>query len=251
MPDRPRLVLVRHGESTGNADGLFSGILDVPLTATGQNEARRAAALLRAASIDPDLVVTSTLQRSVESARIIVDALARRPRTVVADWHLNERNYGALTGLSKTAVRTQYGVEAFTEWRRSMNTRPPALGDDAFAQLTSTAAFKGQPAEAMTRTESLHDVILRLRPLVDDRIAPSLGRGDTVLVVGHGNSLRALRALLDDLDDAAVRALNLPTGQPFVYGTDAHGSPNSRSGRYLDPDRAHRAAITIAREGGT
>ncbi|WP_243694787.1 2,3-bisphosphoglycerate-dependent phosphoglycerate mutase [Labedella populi] len=251
MPEHPRLVLVRHGESTGNADGLFSGILDVPLTDTGRNEARGAAALLRAASIDPDVVVTSTLQRSVESARIIVDHLAARSRTVVADWHLNERNYGALTGLSKTAVRTEYGAEAFREWRRSMNGRPPALADDAFARLTASAAFEGQPADAMTRTESLRDVILRLHPLVDDRIDPALTRGDTVLVVGHGNSLRALRALLDHLDDAAVRDLNIPTGHPFVYDTGAHGSPISRSGRYLDPARAERAAITLAHEGGT
>lgn len=251
MPAHSPLVLVRHGESTGNAEGLFCGVLDVPLTDLGRAEARRAATLLREASIEPDLVITSTLWRSVESARIIVDALPARPRVVAAEWRLNERNYGALTGLSKDTVRAEYGAGAFLEWRRSMDTRPPALSDDAFARLADSSAFRDQPDEAMARAESLHDVILRLRPLLEDRILPALVQGETVLVVGHGNSLRALRAVLDDLGDAAVRELNIPTGQPFVYDTGPSGSPISRSGRYLDPARADRAAITLAHEGGT
>ncbi|PPF21711.1 phosphoglycerate mutase [Rathayibacter sp. AY1C2] len=251
MPAHPPLVLVRHGESTGNADGLFCGVLDVPLTDLGRDEARQAATVLRDASIDPDLILTSTLQRSTESARIIAGALPGRPRIVAAQWRLNERNYGALTGLSTSAVGARYGADAFLEWRRSMDVRPPALSAAAFVQLHRSAAFRGQPAEAMTEMESLRDVVHRLQPLLEERIMPALQEGETVLIVGHGNSLRALRALLEDLGDAAVRDLNIPTGQPYLYDTGPSGTPISRSGRYLDPARADRAAITLAHEGGT
>lgn len=244
------LVLLRHGQSTANLAGTFTGVLDAALTTTGVGESHTAATLLNSAGLRPDVVFTSTLCRTMVTATVV---LADLGSTVVpvADWRLNERNYGALTGLTKDDVRRRYGDEQFRRWRRSVDVAPPPMSDSLFHRLQSSSPFTDLPAQVLTRTENLRDVILRVRQFYDERVLPELSQGRTVFVVGHGNSLRALCAVLDGLSDAAVETLNIPTGHPLVYQFTAAHSPTPRGGRYLDPEPAHAASAALASQGGT
>lgn len=198
MPQPGSLLLVRHGESTANAAGLFTGILDVGLTELGFAEARAAANLVEAAHYRFDVVYISELIRTWQTAEIILTALNLHP-ALWPDWRLNERNYGALTGRSKHDVLTDYGEATFLRWRRSVNVAPPPMPDDQFEVLGRTLPFSALPAAALSRTESLADVIDRVRVFSMQRVVPELLLGTNVLVVGHGNSLRALCAELDQL----------------------------------------------------
>jgi 2,3-bisphosphoglycerate-dependent phosphoglycerate mutase len=240
------LVLLRHGQSRANADGLFTGLLDVPLTQTGRAEAVHAAELLNDANLAPSTWFCSPLRRARQTAGILRGLVRRPPERVELDWRLVERNYGALTGRTKRSVLAEHGEHQFRAWRRSVDTAPPPMS--ATQQAT---VYAGGPGAHLSATESLRDVIMRVGELWHQRIAPSAGVEESVLVVAHGNSLRALAAILDDLDDAAVERLNIPTGHPLVYRLDAQSRPLEAGGRYLDPDAAAAAAITIAREGGT
>ncbi len=251
MRDAGILVLLRHGESTANAAGLFTGVLDVPLSVRGIHEAHAAAALLTEAGLAPQSVFSSELHRARQTAEIVIGDLPARPEVLAADWRLNERNYGALTGRSKEGVRAEFGQEQFLAWRRSVHTAPPPLGDAAFAELRESALFQRLPAEALTRTEALSEVMTRVAAFHTERVQPRLAAGQTVLVVAHGNSLRAYCAVLDALDDHAIHRLNLPTGHPLVYRFASAPAPRRRGGRYLDAVGAHAAAITLALEGGT
>lgn len=244
------LVLLRHGESTANAAGTFTGVLDVELTSRGVSETHTAAALLDAAALQPDAVFTSALGRTITTARIVLDDLGS---AVVPhpDWRLNERNYGALTGRSKADERSAHGGGQLHRWRRSIDDAPPPLSDAQFHELKHQAAFTSLPAEALTRTENLRDVILRVTGFTDDELRPELLLGRTVLVVGHGNSLRALCAVLDHLTDAEVERLNIPTGQPLVYRFTSELSPTPPGGRYLAPEAASAASEILASQGGT
>lgn len=198
MPQPGSLLLVRHGESTANAAGLFTGILDVGLTELGFAEARAAANLVEAAHYRFDVVYISELIRTWQTAEIILTAFNLHP-ALWPDWRLNERNYGALTGRSKHDVLTDYGEATFLRWRRSVNVAPPPMPDDQFEVLGRTLPFSALPAAALSRTESLADVIDRVRVFSMQRVVPELLLGTNVLVVGHGNSLRALCAELDQL----------------------------------------------------
>lgn len=238
------MVLVRHGQSQANADGLFTGLLDVPLTDTGREEAREAAMLLEAADLHPPVWFSSPLRRAVETVEIMRTVLQPGPVTVEVDWRLAERNYGALTGKSKAEVLATYGEDQFRTWRRSVHTAPPPMTAEQFATL-------GDVPEWLGRTESLAAVIARVGNLWRERIEPALQTGRDVLVVAHGNSLRALCTVLDRLGTDEVESLNIPTGHPLVYRMGEDGRPRVRGGVYLDPAAATVAAATIAREGGT
>lgn len=251
MPDAGILVLLRHGESTANAAGLFTGVLDAPLSVRGIREAHAAAALLAEAGLAPQTVFSSELHRARQTTEIVTADLPARPESVASDWRLNERNYGALTGRSKADVRAEFGQEQFLAWRRSVHTAPPPLGDAAFAALRETALFRRLPAEALTRTESLSEVMTRVAEFHAERVEPRLADGQTVLVVAHGNSLRAFCAVLDSLDDHDIHRLNLPTGHPLVYRFGVALAPRQLSGRYLDAVGAMAAAIALAGQGGT
>lgn len=237
------LILVRHGQSQANADGLFTGLLDVPLTDVGREEAERCAALLNRASLAPPIWFCSPLNRAERTAAIMRQHVKRPPERVVYDWRLSERNYGALTGLSKNAVLTEHGYDRYIAWRRSVDVAPPPMSDAQHADL--------HPDPRLGRTEALRTVIRRVDAAWTERIAPTLRAEGSVLVIAHGNSLRALCAVLDRLDDAAVQDLNIPTGHPLVYRVDNHGHPLEPGGRYLDQAAAVTAAATIASEGGT
>ena len=242
------LVLLRHGESSANAEELFTGLLDVPLTERGREEARRAGEQLLAAGLWPRHWVCSPQLRGRETAEMLLQ-VGPAPEQFDLDGRLIERNYGALTGHAKADVLARYGEQQFRTWRRSVHAAPPPL--DAAQVQELELPLRGYPHARVTPTESLHDVIVRVVPLWRDLLTPALERGDQVLVIAHGNSLRALCAVIDHLGDAEVEALNIPNAHPLVYEVDAAGVPSPRGGTYLDPDAAHEAAAIIARGGGT
>lgn len=251
VPQTVSLLLLRHGESTANAAGLFTGVLDVPLTQLGFREALVAAELIRASGLRIDVALVSELLRAQQTATAVLDALELGSVQPLSDWRLDERNYGALTGRSKHEVLTEYGEALFHSWRRSLNVAPPPMPEEQFIELGARRPFISLPAAALTRTESLADVIARVRPFYAERVLPELRRGSNVLVVGHGNSLRAVCAELDGLSAEEIETLNIPTGQPLLYEFDGGSSPTPSAKRYLDPETALAASELIAQQGGT
>lgn len=244
-------MLLRHGESTYNALGLFTGLLDAPLTEHGRDEARSAARLLPAANITPVVVHSSLLARARETAEIVSAGLGLPHLPLHATWRLDERNYGALTGRSKAAVLAEYGPENFLKWRRTSAGEPPPMDEDLLNTIRAQDALRDAPPEAVTATESLDDVRARIEPFWNLRLREDVMRGRPALVVAHGNSLRALCAILDRLDEPEIIELNIPTGHPLVYEFDDRAEPLLRGGRYLDPDVAIDAARRVAEAGGT
>jgi 2,3-bisphosphoglycerate-dependent phosphoglycerate mutase len=242
------LVVLRHGESDWNQKNLFTGWVDVGLTTGGEAEARRGGELLREHDLLPTVVHTSLLRRAIRTAEIALDAADRHWIPVRRSWRLNERHYGALQGKNKAQVRDEFGEEQFMLWRRSYDVPPPALADDdEFSQA-------GDPRyhdllEIMPRTECLKDVVARMLPYWFDAIVPDLRREPVVLVVAHGNSLRALVKHLDGLSDDAVVGLNIPTGVPLHYALDDATMRPVRPGTYLDPEAAASAIEAVANQG--
>ncbi|WP_031467535.1 phosphoglyceromutase [Sciscionella sediminilitoris] len=241
------LVLLRHGESTWNAENLFTGWVDVPLSAKGRAEAERGGELLRSRDITPDVLHTSLLRRAITTANIALDGCERHWIPVRRDWRLNERHYGALQGKNKKQTLDEFGEEQFMRWRRSYDTPPPEIARGSeFSQDTDPryADIAGGPL-----TECLADVVARLVPYWESAIVPDLRAGQTVLVAAHGNSLRALVKHLDGISDADIVGLNIPTGIPLRYELDADLRPVNPGGEYLDPDAAAEAAAAVANQG--
>ncbi|MGH8859623.1 MAG: phosphoglyceromutase [Jatrophihabitantaceae bacterium] len=244
----PTLILLRHGESDWNNKNLFTGWVDVDLTAAGENEARRGGELLRSAGLLPDVVHTSVLRRAIRTANITLDVADRHWLPVRRSWRLNERHYGALQGKDKAAVRAEFGDEQFMLWRRSYDQPPPPLADDDRYSQVGDVRY-ADLLESVPRTECLADVVLRMLPYWYDAIVPDLRLGRTVLVAAHGNSLRALVKHLDGLSDEAVVSLNVPTGIPLRYDLDARTLMPTGSGEYLDPAAAAAAIEAVANQG--
>ncbi|GAB2965271.1 2,3-bisphosphoglycerate-dependent phosphoglycerate mutase [Amycolatopsis acidiphila] len=229
------LVLLRHGQSTANADDTFAGWLDVPLTERGRWEARNAGKLLAGHGLLPDVVHTSLLHRAIDTAELVLSALGRENCPVRRSRRLNERHYGLLQGRSRKAVRAEFGDEAYRLWRRSYDVAPPP----------------GEPATpGGPRTEALSDVRARVAPYWAGRLAPDVRAGRVTLVVAHGNSLRALCMLLDGLGPDEVSRLNVPTGVPLRYDFDDELEPVPRGGTYLDPDLAAAGVAEVLAQGG-
>ncbi|MEO7015385.1 MAG: 2,3-bisphosphoglycerate-dependent phosphoglycerate mutase [Leifsonia sp.] len=246
------LYLLRHGESTGNAEGLFTGITDVHLTPHGVAEVQQAAQLLFEDGAVPNRIWTSALTRTVETVDAMLPVFLPATPPVIADWRLNERNYGALTGLSKAAVAEQYGLDQFFAWGRSFSTAPPPMPAEWLTEFAHTQPFRSLPRAALTATESLEDVVDRVRPFWQQELAPMLRTDGCTLVVAHGNSLRALAMIVEELTIPAVEQLNIPTGHPLRYRFDLSAeTPRLVSRGYLDPDAAVEAATLLARQGGT
>ena len=243
------LVIVRHGESEWNSKGLFTGWVDVGLAAKGVQEASAAGRMLVDAGLRPEVVHTSVLTRAISTANIALEAAGLSWLPVRRSWRLNERHYGALQGKDKAQTREEFGDEQFMTWRRSYDVPPPPIADDDPLSAARDPRYSGLPPELLPRTESLRDVVRRLVPYWYDAIVPDLAAGRTVLVVAHGNSLRALVKHLDRIGDAAITELNIPTGIPLVYELDASFAPVTRGGRYLDPDAAAVAAEAVKNQG--
>lgn len=215
------LVLLRHGQSDWNLENRFTGWWDVGLTDDGQAEARAAGAALLAADLEPDIVHTSLLRRAVQTANTTLDALGRGWLPVRRHWRLNERHYGALTGLNKSETAARHGAGQVHLWRRSYDVPPPPMPADHEFDVAGDPRYAGLSADGVPRSECLADVVTRLLPYWHDGIAPDLRAGHTVLVVAHGNSLRALVKQLDGIGDAEIAGLNIATGVPLVYELDA------------------------------
>ncbi|GAA2778828.1 phosphoglyceromutase [Nonomuraea dietziae] len=243
------LVLVRHGESEWNVKGLFTGWVDAPLSPKGEEEARRGGELLVEAGIRPDVVHTSLLTRAIRTANLALDAADLAWLPVVRSWRLNERHYGALQGKNKAQTREEFGEEQFMLWRRSYDVPPPPLDDDDEYSQAGDVRYATLPSELMPRTECLKDVVDRMLPYWYDSIVPDLVAGRTVLVVAHGNSLRALVKHLDGISDEDIAGLNIPTGIPLRYELDADFHPLVRGGEYLDPAAAKAAIEAVANQG--
>lgn len=210
------LMLVRHGESVANARSLFTGVIDVGLTPAGVADCGVAGRRLRQVGFDPDALVTSWLVRGWRTAELIAPEIGFTAG-IERCWELNERNYGALSGLGKAEVRRRHGQERFRYWRRSYDGRPPPLPDSTLSLWRGLPPYDALPQQALTPTESLADVVERIRPWWNRDLVPRLRSGQDVLVVAHGNSLRALCAVIDGLSPREVSALNLPNARPLRY----------------------------------
>jgi 2,3-bisphosphoglycerate-dependent phosphoglycerate mutase len=243
------LVLLRHGYSEWNAKNLFTGWVDVDLNAQGEAEARRGGELLKESGLLPDVVHTSVLRRAIRTSEIALNAADRSWIPVARSWRLNERHYGALQGKDKKQTLEAYGEEQFMLWRRSYDTPPPPIADDDEFSQVSDARYALLPDELRPRTECLKDVVARMLPYWYDAIIPDLHAGRTVLVVAHGNSLRALVKHLDGISDEAIAKLNIPTGIPLRYDLDENLRPITKGGTYLDPEAAAEAAAAVANQG--
>lgn len=207
------LVLLRHGESTANADDVFAGWLDVPLTGRGRAEARRAAAQL--AGLTPDAIHTSVLSRAVETARLLVEE-ARWPLSPSAYWRLNERHYGALQGLAKAEARARFGDAKVQSWRRGVYGRPPKANDAGLAAQRADPRYAALPEAAAISAESLADVGARMTPYWRHILAPELRKGRTVVVVGHGNAMRVLMHLSTGMPLEQASQRELRTAAPVA-----------------------------------
>lgn len=245
------LILLRHGESVLNAQDRFTGLLDAPLTQRGKSQALQAADLLAEARFVPYIVYVSVLTRATQTCDLVLDTLGLADTPRKSAWQLMERNYGALTGRHRAAVFAEYGQQRFLAWRRGRSDKPPPLDEAQLRLLRAQPALAHVPLAGLTATESLSDVIKRVRTLWQVHIACDLRAGMNVLVIAHGNSLRALCAVLDDLTDGELVGLNIPTGEPLQYSFDDNLKPTIRGGSYLAADRAQRAAAAISERGGT
>jgi len=244
------LVLLRHGESEWNAKNLFTGWVDVDLSATGEDEARRGGELLRSTGLLPDVVFTSVLRRAIRTSELALHAADRHWIPVSRSWRLNERHYGALQGKNKKQTLEEFGEEQFMLWRRSYDTPPPPLPDDDEFSQAADPRYAQLPPELRPRTECLADVVRRMLPYWYDTLVPAVRTGQTVLVAAHGNSLRALVKHLDGISDEAIAALNIPTGIPLRYDLDLDTmKPITAGGEYLDPEAAAEAAAAVANQG--
>ncbi|HEV2374877.1 MAG TPA: 2,3-bisphosphoglycerate-dependent phosphoglycerate mutase, partial [Streptosporangiaceae bacterium] len=206
------LVLLRHGESDWNAKGLFTGWVDVGLSDVGASEARAGGRMLRDSGLWPDVLHTSVLTRAIQTANLALEEAGMLWLPVKRSWRLNERHYGALQGKDKAQTRQEFGDEQFMLWRRSYDVPPPPLADDDPLSQANDPRYAHLPPELLPRTECLADVLQRLLPHWYDAMVPDLAAGRTVLVAAHGNSIRALVKHLDQIGDADVAGLNIPTG---------------------------------------
>jgi 2,3-bisphosphoglycerate-dependent phosphoglycerate mutase len=241
-----KLVLVRHGQSVWNVENLFTGWMDVDLSAVGCDEAQQAGRELVREGIVPDVVFTSVLKRAIRTQWLMLEVLDLLWLPVERTWRLNERHYGALQGLNKAQTVERHGEAQVKIWRRSYDIPPPALSeqDDRHPRFDRRYADVN-PAD-LPATESLKETLARVLPYWQQRIAPELTRGRQVLVVAHGNSLRALVKMLDGMSEAAIVELNIPTGVPLLYEFDDSLKP--RGSRYLGDPEAIRAAAEAVKQ---
>jgi 2,3-bisphosphoglycerate-dependent phosphoglycerate mutase len=240
-----KLVLVRHGQSTWNVENLFTGWTDVDLAELGRTEAANAGRQLLAERLTIDVAHTSVLKRAIRTLWIMLDELDRMWIPVERSWRLNERHYGALQGLNKAQTVERHGEAQVKLWRRSYDIPPPPLSHDDERHPRFDPRYADVDPALLPATESLKDTLARVLPYWHERIAPQLACGRNVLVVAHGNSLRALVKMLDGMSEPAIVELNIPTGVPLLYELDGRLKP--RGHRYLGDAAAIAAAAEAVR----
>jgi len=230
-----KLVLLRHGESDWNRENRFTGWTDIDLSERGIEEARAAGRLLRAQGFVFDLAFTSVLKRAIRTLWLVLEEMDAMWLPVEKSWRLNERHYGALQGLDKAETAAKFGEPQVLAWRRSYDTRPPALTPDDPRLAAGDARYAELAAQGMPLTECLKDTVARVLPYWEGKIAPAMRSGKRVLVAAHGNSLRALVKYLDGISDTDIVGLNIPTGVPLVYELDERLRPLGH--RYLGDEQ--------------
>jgi len=220
-----KIVLMRHGESTWNLENRFTGWADVDLTEKGCAEAKRAGVLLREAGFTFDLAYSSMLKRAIRTLWITLDEMDLMWIPIVCDWHLNERHYGALQGMNKAETAEKYGQDKVHQWRRSFDIPPSPLAADDERTSYSDPRYVGLKREEIPLGECLKDTVERVVPYWTDTIAPQIRAGRNIIISAHGNSLRALIKMLDNISDQDIITLNIPNGRPIVYELDADLKP--------------------------
>ena len=243
-----KLILLRHGESEWNSKNLFTGWVDVSLSTKGIQEAGRAGQLLKQEGLLPDILHTSLLRRAISTAQIALENCDRHWIPVKRSWRLNERHYGALQGKDKAQTLAQYGEAQFKLWRRSFDVPPPAISDDDQYSQAKDFRYKDLGAD-LPKTECLKDVVNRLLPYLLGEITDDLNAGKLVLVVAHGNSIRAIVKHIDCISDEDIAEVNIPTGIPLLYEFDTNFEPLVKGGRYLDPEAAAKSIAAVANQG--
>jgi 2,3-bisphosphoglycerate-dependent phosphoglycerate mutase len=242
-----KLVFLRHGQSVWNVANLFTGWTDVDLSDQGREEAANAGRELLKTGIAFDYCYTSVLKRAIRTLNIALDEMDRLWLPVEKSWRLNERHYGALQGLDKAQTVAQHGDAQVKIWRRSYDIPPPPLAETDERHPRHDARYAGIDPTLLPATESLKDTLARVLPLWNEGIAPRLRAGQNVLVAAHGNSLRAMVKMLDNVSEADITELNIPTGVPLLYELDAQLKP--LSSRYLgDPEAIKAAAEAVRRQ---
>jgi 2,3-bisphosphoglycerate-dependent phosphoglycerate mutase len=241
-----KLVLLRHGQSVWNVANLFTGWTDVDLSDQGREEARAAGRELKNTGIRFDCAYTSVLKRAIRTLWIALDEMDRLWLPVEKDWRLNERHYGALQGLDKVQTAARHGDAQVKIWRRSYDIPPPPLAADDERHPRFDPRYAGLDPALLPATESLKDTLARVLPLWNEKIAPQLRAGRNLLVAAHGNSIRAIVKMLDDVPESEIVELNIPTGVPLLYEFDARLAPTGH--RYLGDPAAIAAAAEAVRK---
>ncbi|RJP56127.1 MAG: 2,3-diphosphoglycerate-dependent phosphoglycerate mutase [Anaerolineaceae bacterium] len=243
-----KLIFVRHGQSAWNLENRFTGWTDVDLTDLGKAEAVEAGKLLKDGGYDFDIAYTSVLKRAIKTLNIIQDVMDRDWLPVVRAWQLNERHYGALQGLNKAETAKEYGEEQVKIWRRSYDVPPPALDLNDERHPRFDRRYASLTPEQLPATESLKITLERVLPYWRSTLAPDIKSGRRVIIVAHGNSIRAMVKYLDDMFEADILGLNIPTGLPLVYELDENLKPLQKY--YLgDPEEAAKKAAAVANQG--
>jgi 2,3-bisphosphoglycerate-dependent phosphoglycerate mutase len=243
-----KLVLLRHGESVWNQENRFSGWTDVGLTQKGLDEARAAGQLLKQEGYAFDVAFTSVQKRAIKTLWTVLEEMDRMWIPIHNSWRLNERHYGALQGLNKAETAAKFGDAQVKIWRRAYDTPPPALeSGDPRLEINDPRYAELGPDE-FPKTECLKDTVARFLPYWREAIAPIVQSGKSVIIAAHGNSLRALVKYLDDVSDADIVELNIPTGQPLVYELDDDLKPIKHY--YLGDEEAIKAAMQAVADQG-
>jgi 2,3-bisphosphoglycerate-dependent phosphoglycerate mutase len=241
-----KLILVRHGQSVWNVENLFTGWHDVDLSEQGRKEATSAGVEIKKAGLVPDIAFTSVLKRAIRTLWSVLDEMDLMWLPVERSWRLNERHYGALQGLDKAQTVEKHGAEQVLIWRRSYDIPPPPLALDDPRHPRFDRRYASVDPKLLPASESLKDTLARVLPFWNERIVPELKAGKNVLVVAHGNSLRAVVKMLDNMSEADIVELNIPTGVPLVYELDANLKP-IKSG-YLGDAAAIKAAADAVKK---
>lgn len=243
-----KLVLIRHGESEWNKENRFTGWQDVDLSEKGRAEAQKGGKALREKGFHFDIVYTSVLKRAIKTLHLALEELDQMWLPVIKDWRLNERHYGALTGLNKAETAARHGEEQVKIWRRSYDVPPPAMETSDPRHPSHDARYKDVNPSQLPSAESLKDTVARFLPLWSGTIAPMVKSGKQVLIVAHGNSLRALMQHLENMSPDEIMGVNMPTGIPMMYELDANLKVLKKE--FIgDPDEVRAAIDAVANQG--